>query len=127
MAGTLSGKDGKINDGTADLADIKNWTLNRKVATHAYASSDTAGVKKRVAGVKDYSGKFDGNIQDNAAADVVEGDSVTLKLYIDATHFYTVPCVIESVDIEVDIDDGNMVTYSAQFSGDGEMIEPSFP
>ncbi|MHB1033232.1 MAG: hypothetical protein ACYC35_23905 [Pirellulales bacterium] len=123
---TISGKDGKVTSGASDVADITRWTFTKKSNNPAYASSSTAGFKKRLGGIREGSGSIEGKFQNNAAPALAEGDAVTLKLYLDATHFYTVPAVIDAVSVEVDINAGQIVGWSAEFSTNGAWTEPSY-
>lgn len=125
---TISGKDGKIEIDSTQLADITSWTLNTTSNNAAYASSSTSGYKKRVPGVKDGSGSVQGklDISDPITDDFEEGSAVTLKLYIDATRFYSVPAVIDSLAIDVDIDNGDVVPFTANYSTDGAWSKPTY-
>ncbi len=124
---TFSGKDGKVNDGTADIADITRWTFTKTSNNPAYASSSSSGFRKRVAGVKDGSGTIEGQYQNDAAPTIDEGDEVTLKLYVDASHFYSVPAIIDSFQLETDIDRGEVVGWASNFATNGAWTEPTFP
>jgi hypothetical protein len=125
MAG-ISGKDGSVLVASTPVAEITKWTFNAKSNNPAWASSDSAGYKKRVAGVKDGSGsiemKYDPSNSFLAQADV--GTSATLKLYINATKFFSVPAIFDSYDFEVDLDDGDVVGVSADFSANGAWTNP---
>ena len=125
---TISGKDGKVRIGAQDVAEITGWSLSTTSQNSAYASSSTGGYKRRVAGVKDATGnlrfKLDPANPLTTAFD--EGDSVTLLLYIDATLFYSVPALIDSVRLEVDIDSGDVVGGTAEFSASGAWTKPAY-
>ena len=125
---TFSGKDGKVLIGGSALADITHWLLRTMSHNSAYASSSTAGHKKRVPGVKDASGTiaFKLNTSDPISDDLDEGDSVTLLLYLDATRFYSVPAVIDALKLEVDIDSGQVVGGVAEFSANGAWTKPAY-
>ncbi len=125
---TISGKDGKVKIGSATLADITHWTLRTQATLSAYASSATAGFRKRVAGIKDGSGSLAGKLDpgDPISDDFDEGAAVTLLLYIDPTHFYTVPALIESLQLEVDIDRGEVIGWRADFSTSGAWTKPDY-
>jgi hypothetical protein len=57
---------------------------------------------------------------------LVEGAAVTLLLYLDATHFYSVPAIITRVEVEVNIDSGDVIGGTANFDTDGAWDEPTF-
>ena len=49
-----------------------------------------------------------------------------LLLYIDATRFYSVPAIIDSINFEVDIDTGEVVGWTADYSADGAWTKPTY-
>lgn len=121
----LSGKDGNVTIDAGSVADIINWKWDRSSNNPAYASSDTGGTKTRVAGVKDNSGSFDCVAQDASDDDLplAVGTLVTLLLETvsgDVVQAYTVPAAIDKVSVEVDPDDGSLVVYKVDFSGNGQ-------
>ena len=125
---TISGKNGKVMVGEATVADVTHWMLTTTSNNPAYASSATGGFKKRVAGVKDAAGTIAFKLDPAAPItdDFDEGSAVTLLLYIDATNFYTVPALIDSMRLEVDIDNGDIVGGVAQFSANGAWTKPTY-
>jgi hypothetical protein len=52
------------------------------------------------------------------------GTLLTLKLYLTALGFYTVPAIIDSLRFQVDIDTGDFVSYTADFSTNGAWTNP---
>jgi hypothetical protein len=74
-----------------------------------------------VAGTKDHSGTLEGKFDDSDPIDDYfdEGDLVTLHLYVTSSAFYVVPAMITEVSIEVDIDEGDIIPWSASFGGNG--------
>jgi hypothetical protein len=125
---TFSGKDGKVLSGSTPLADISHWRLKTIAKNIAYASSATLGHKRRLPGVKDAGGSFTFrlNAADAITAQLDVGDLVTLKLYVDVTNFFSVPAIIDAVEVETDISTGKMVGGTVEFSADGAWTEPSF-
>lgn len=128
---TFSGKDGKVHDGGGAIADITRWTFSKSSNNHAYGSSSSGGHKARVAGVKDGNGTIEGKMQAGALPPVEEGDSVTLQLYEDgnaagSTPYWSVPAIIGNVEIEVDIDDGAPVSWTAEFETNGAWTGPNY-
>lgn len=118
---TISGQYGSIKIGSSAVQECTSWTWSRSVQEHAYASCATGGFKKRVAGTKDHSGSLEGKLDlDQSVEDFFdEGDIVTLNLYVSSTAFYVVPAMITELSIEVDIDEGDIVPWSANFGGNG--------
>lgn len=125
----LSGKDGKVifdSGGESAVADVTGWTLTMAAKNQEYASSATAGFTKRISGIKDAHGEITGLVQDDAVPELTVGAAVTLKLYLDGAHFYTVGAVIDKYELRVDVDRGEVEAWKAQFSSDGPWTEPSF-
>ncbi len=124
----ISGKDGKVMIGVAAVADITYWSFSTAAQNPAYASSATAGHRKRLGGVKDGGGVIRGklDIADAVTDDFNEGDAVTLLLYLNATKFYSVPAVIDRLQFEVDIDSGDVVGWEAEFSANGAWTKPTY-
>ncbi len=130
MAGAgFSGKDGTVKIASTDVAEIRNWKFNPKSNNPRYASNKTSGYKRTVAGVKEGSGSMSGawdhSIDFLAVVDV--GTAVTLKLYTDATHFFSVPSVIDDCSINVDVDNGEIVSWDSNFSTNGAWTNPASP
>jgi hypothetical protein len=125
---TISGKNGRIKIGSTTLADITLWQLVTRAGNPAYASSATQGWKTRREGVRDASGtvRFKLDLADPITDDFDEGDPVTLLLYLDATRFYTVPAIIDSLAWEVDINDGDVIGGVAEFSATGPITKPTY-
>lgn len=124
----ISGKDGKVMIGAATVADITYWSFTTAAQNPAYASSATAGHRKRLGGVKDGGGVIRGKLDlaDAVTDDFNEGDAVTLLLHLNAAKFYTVPAVIDRLRFEVDIDTGDVVGWEAEFSTNGAWTKPTY-
>lgn len=118
---SYSGVAGWVEVGDAAVAHITSWRLISTSTNPAYASSETGGAKTRVPGVRDSNGQFRGKLDDAEAQaeTVAEGSLVNLKLYTDATHYVIVPAIIDRLQIEVDVDRGEIVSFVADFSGTG--------
>lgn len=127
MAGAgFSGKDGDVKIGSASVAEIRTWSFNPKSNNPSYASHATGGYKRRVAGVKDGSGSTSGAI---AAAslpfsDLNVGSDATLVLYLNATLNFSVPSVVDDLRVNVDIDNGEIVSWDMNFSTNGGWTNP---
>ncbi len=125
---TISGKDGQVKIGSTTLAEITKWTLTTTAQNPAYASSATQGWKTRREGVRDASGTLNLKLDlaDPISDDFDEGSAVTLLLYLDSTRFYTVPAIIDSLGWEVDIDNGEVIGGTAEYSATGPIVKPTF-
>jgi len=108
---TISGKDGKVKIGPASVAEITRWSFTSTSSNQALVTSSTGGFRKRIAGVKDASGSIAFRLDpgDPITNDFDEGDRVTLLLHIDAARYYSVPAIIDRINLEVDIDSGDVV------------------
>lgn len=127
MAGLgISGKDGDVKISGTAICEIMKWSFNPKCNVPAYASNKTSGYKRRVAGVKDGSGSMEGAWDPATPAITVidPGTGATLRLYINATQYYDVPAVIESFKLDVDVDTGEIVKWSADFGTNGAWTNP---
>jgi hypothetical protein len=130
---TKSGKFGKLHFNGSEILEITEWSLDIKNISEKYASSSTGGWKTSRQGVSDSSGSFSYKMDhdtgdaihnkipfDDADGMGFEGD---LLLYVDATNYYTVPALIGSFRVQVDIDNGNVVGGSADFEGTGPITQ----
>ena len=117
----LSGKDGTLYIGANEVTPLSNWKLSITSHNPDYAANDTGGWKKRAAGVKDCFGSFEVKVEDGGNSPVEEGDSVALKLHVDATgnNYYDVPAMIDKIEVDVDINQGRIVALAVDFSGNG--------
>lgn len=126
-----SGSAGTVKTGSGPtvVAEVTGWTLNKKVPTHDYASNSSGGFKNTTSGPKKATGTVKGMFDMAAASALVEGASLILKLYLDATHFYNIPiAVISDVSVgEVDINDGGYIPFSANWESSGTYSEPTLP
>lgn len=117
-----SGQNGKVVSGSTTVAEVTKWAFDPKCNISKWASSTTPGYKKGVAGVKDGGGSFDFKLDDttpqyeSSGGGIYEGESMTLKLYLTASLYLSVPAYIESVHFEVDMDSGDVVGGSATFT-----------
>lgn len=122
----VSGQFGTIHIGASELLEVSGWTLNKRAAIHQYSTNTTNGYKKTVAGIKSGSGRLTGYLDSADLADqyIEVGIGATAKLYIDASQFYTVPLMIESFDVTVDIEDGEPLSFESGFVTNGAWTNP---
>ena len=120
MAG-FSGKLGTVKVGNVAIAEVTGWTFEPKVNVPKYDSNDTGGFKAAVAGVKDSSGKIEIKMDSDGNIPWEPGDSATLILQVDNTgnNAYTVPAIVSTSPVEVDINDGEIVGATFNFEGNG--------
>jgi hypothetical protein len=112
----ISGKNGTVSVGGA-ITDATGWSLSLTSNNPAYASSDTDGYKKRVGGIKDttgsYSAKYNGGVVS------VGSEHTAASFTLDGSTSWSLDIIIDAVNLEVDMDDGDVVGYSVDFSGNG--------
>lgn len=129
----ISGKNGSVETtsgsggGDGAQTEITGWTFNTTSNNPSWASSTNPGYKKRVAGVKDGSGTVNGKYDSsNAIFDTFEpGVTVTLTLKLNNSNYYEVPAIVDDFNLEVDMDNGDVVGWSMNFSTNGEWTEPA--
>jgi hypothetical protein len=117
----LSGKNGTLFLGAAEVTPVVNWKLVTTSNNPDYAANDTGGWKKRAAGIRDASGSLEIKASDDRHCPVEEGDAPTLKLHLDGSgnNYYEVPAIIDKISVDVDINRGEIVAYVVDFSGNG--------
>jgi hypothetical protein len=117
----LSGKSGTLKLAGAVVTPISNWKLELTSDNKAYAANDTAGARKRVAGLKDSAGTLECKVSDTGHCPVERGEQVTAQFHVDGTanNYYEVPIIIDKISVDCDIQDGGIVAFVVAFSGDG--------
>lgn len=100
------------------VPDVTKWSLNPKSENQAYASSDTAGWKKRLAGQKDMSGSFECKCSDSTRLETIckPGATYAAELYYDQTLKHAGSLIVDDIAYEVDIDGGAIVAATVNFS-----------
>lgn len=119
----ISGKGGTATFNGAQILQVTRWTLTHRSMNSAWASSSTAGYRNRVAGVKDWQGtihaKYDASIVPTV------GQIAALSLALDATDAASGQAIVDEIELEVDIDTGQVVGYVLAYSGAGALTMPS--
>ena len=117
----ISGKDGTLLVDGSEALGLTQWLLRKTSANKAYTANDTGGARKRVAGVKDCSGRCRIKAARDRSLPLDEGDAVTLQLHVDDSgeNYYEVPAVVDAVRLAADVSRGKIVTYVCEFSGNG--------
>ena len=126
----IAGKNGKLVIGAegvdAKVVGIKNWSLSLSIAT----IDDTElgnDWKKYILGLKEWSASSSGNYaifetagegetnQEVLQDAYLNGTKITVKLYVDATHYYSGQAYITSLSIDDTVEDA--VSISMDFTG----------
>ncbi len=122
------GDDGGVFIGGVEVADITRWTLLTRQRSKSYASSATGGFRRRLPGAKEGVGAvhFKLNLAQPISDPLDVGAEVTLRLYLNADLFYNVPAVIDSLELEVDVDSDDPLGGVAEFSTNGAWTAPGY-
>ncbi len=117
----ISGKDGTLKLGDAEVTQVTNWRIEKASRNKAYTANDTGAARKRVPGAKDCSGRFEIQAADSGHVPVEEGDTVMLELHVDDSgeNYYEVPAIVDLIRANVDISEGKTVAHLVTFSGNG--------
>ena len=117
----FSGKTGTLLIGSTAVTPVTQWKLTVTSHNLDYAANDTAGWKQRVPGLRDSNGSFEVAADEAGHCPVAEGDVVTLGLNVDSSgnNYYTVPAIIDHIEVDVDLRTDKIVAYAIKFSGNG--------
>jgi len=114
----VSGKTGSVLVGSSDVLEVTKWTFEPSAIVHKYASNNTAGHKAAVTGVRDGKGTIETKVHTNTLW--TAGQSVTLILEGPTSgDTITVPAVIATTPVSVDIDNGEPVASTYTFEANG--------
>lgn len=124
----IAGKNGKviIGSGTTKVVGIKNWSLELSLETLETTSLGDDW-KNYISGLKEWSASAEGDfevITDTTGQKLLSdaylaGSTVEVKLFVDATNYFTGTAYINSLSIEDPVDD--VVTISIEFTGNGAL------
>ena len=125
----VAGKNGKVVVGegsTEKVFGMKNWSLELALETlETTALGDdwknyTTGLKEWTASSEgDYSVPTDTKGQKALQDAFLNGTTVKVKMYVDATNYYQGDAYISSLSIEDPVDD--VVSISIEFTGTGAL------
>ncbi len=129
-AAAISGVAGDFKVGSTSVFEACKWTFSAKCNVPSYASNKTGGYKARpAAGVKDATFKLEGKYvlanPIEAVADV--GTLFTANMYLDSSHFFAVPGAVDSLELMVDMDTGDLIGYSMTGGSNGAWSNPTSP
>ena len=122
----IAGKSGKLGLGTNMVTEINNWSLDIGTDTlEVTALGDDW--KEFIAGLKEWSASSEGTFNipsDNNGQRAVQdaflnGDTVSLRMYVNPTNYYSGNAYISSLNVEDPVDDA--VTISFEFQGTGAL------
>lgn len=119
----ISGSDGKVKVGTTEVAQVTKWTFEESAEVDKFAHSGSSGYKDGVAGSKDVKGSLEAKFSEAGTQLFDVGDRVSLELLTDSgmtpKGSLTGDAIIAGISLEVDIDSGGAIGFSASFEGVG--------
>jgi hypothetical protein len=113
-----------------NVPEVTHWDLSVEPEAKEYASSSTGGAKRRVAGNEGWSGSVEMYVDAGARFDAAPlgirgGVTGWFKLYEDATRFFLAPAYIDSVEYTVDIESGDIIGATVNYSNNGSLTYPT--
>lgn len=135
MAKPRTARDGKgdwsLNSTTwTDIPHVRTIHFNPTTDSKEYASSSTGGSKQRLEGVDDFSGSMTVYIDPTARFDAASygirsGALGYIRAYEARTDTpFILPVYIDGVDYAVDVEDGNIIGATINFSANGPVTYP---
>ena len=120
----VSGMGGDVErvSGT-DIVDVNGFTFNEEAFTTRFGSSDSAGFKKTFAGVRGAAGEIRTKYDESVAPALVTGASFALELFKTATKKISAPSIIKTRSLEVDMDDGAVISEVLGYETNGAWTE----
>lgn len=119
----IAGKGGSVYISTNKVAEIKSWTINCDADNIDVTSFDSNGWKEFLAGLKEWSGSFEGNFKPddtNGQRALItawqNGSTVSLELRIDTTKKITGSAYVK-FSIEMPVDDKASISFDFQGTG----------
>ena len=107
-----------------DVVDVLSWTFNETCSTSRRGTSDSAGSKKTFAGTRMASGEIRCLFDQSVSAPALKpGDSNSLKLITDGNDYNTVPVIITSRALTVDLDEGTVIEETLGWESNGAWVE----
>lgn len=135
--GAISGKNGNVTflplpiSGTpgtpTEVAELTKWSFNPKSNNPAWASNRTGGFKRRRSGIRDGSGSMEGKWDpaDPITDYLEDGSEIQLNLVTAGTQQFVVPAIIDGIKLDVDLDSGEIIGWSADWSLNGAWTKPT--
>ena len=120
----IAGKSGKLNISANVVSNISNWSLDLGLDTLDITALGDEW-KKFIAGLKEWSASAEGSYSIHTDTDgqtalqnaYLNGTEVELRLFVNATNYYSGNAFISSLSVEDPVDD--KVSVSFEFQGTG--------
>jgi hypothetical protein len=122
--GVLSGKDGSVWIGGQLFGPVLWWELVRRCSSKAYVANDTAGWRRRLAGAKEGTGRFEIKLRTDTPLPLREGQEISLRLHLDGSgkNYYELPALIERISNRVHIATGEVIGCLVDFVAAGPVV-----
>lgn len=121
----IAGKEGKVKIGSAAVAEMASWSLDLGADDIDTTNFDSEGWKEFLAGLKDWSGSFEGNLdpEDTAGQGALitawlNGSEVSLELVVNSSMTFSGKALVK-LSIEMPVDDKG--SFSCDFQGSGPL------
>lgn len=121
----IAGRGGSVFLGANRVSDIANWSIDAAADNIDVTDFDSNGWKEFLAGLREWSGSFEGNLKPgdtNGQLALVNawlnGTTVSLELRVDATRKLTGTALVQ-FSIEMPVDDKG--AFSCDFQGTGAL------
>jgi len=127
----ITGMGGSVKADTDVIAELSNWSLDCGADEIDVTSFDSAGWKEFLAGLKEWSGSFEGNLAykdpltgtkkgQKALFDAWKGENnITLELKVNSEVTFSGDAIITGIGVETPVDD--KASFSCDFRGTGEL------
>ncbi len=119
----FNGKDITFKTGSPAAAEVSvaGWTMNVVASEADYATNDTAGWTKTLAGVKTWSGTITILLHDGEAQPFIAGEEVSgCQFHVDATNYISGTIRITAVNnIGTSVDSADPIAVEYAFKGQG--------
>jgi len=117
-----NGSGGKVNVSNAAVADVRTWSMSQSHESKPYNSSDTAAKTRRLGGNVDWTASVSVYLPTDPSSGVAAiGAYVPVKLYVNATQYWSGNAWVDGIEWEVDVENNEIIGYELELSGDGEI------
>jgi hypothetical protein len=121
MSSPITGISGKVEVDSAEVADVRTWSMPRENDVKTYASSSTGGYEKTAAGNTRWTFTMSVYAPDGSLSIGFEvGDLVTVKGYTTTGKYFEGSVRVGSIEPQVDIEGAELVGCTVEGTGHGE-------
>lgn len=117
----LIGRGGSVRIGANTVAGISQWSIDCEAENVDVTDFDSLGWKEFLAGLREWSGSFEGNFTPGDTNGQIalsnawlNGTTVSLELRFDATRRFTGTALISNLSAEVPVDEKASISFDYQ-------------